>query len=970
MAGISISEVERKELEEELRREINGEVRFDQASRAIYVSDGSNYRQIPIGVVIPRTIDAVNMTMTVCNRRKVPVVSRGGGTALAGQTCNTAVVIDHSKYLHKILEINPEKKTARVEPGVILDQLRNEAEKYHLTFGPDPATHTHNTLGGMIGNNSCGIHSVMAGRTADNVHELEVMTYDGLRMKVGPTSEEELNRMIALGGRIGDIYGGMKKIRDRYAQLIRERYPKIPRRVSGYNLDELLPENGFNVARALVGSEGTLVVVLEALLRLVYSPPKRSLLVLGYPDVYSAGDHIPEIMSFGPVGCEGIDDQLISFMKKKGLHVSDIGFLPQGGGWLIVEFGGEDKQESDQKARQTMEALKKNQNPPSMKLYTDEAEEKLVWEIRESGLGATANVPGEPLAWPGWEDSAVHPDNIGAYLRDFRNLLEEFHLKASLYGHFGQGCLHCRISFDLFSHAGIRNYMRFIEKAADLVEKYGGSFSGEHGDGQSRAFLLEKMFGPELIEAFREFKSLWDPDWKMNPGKIVEPNKPDDDLRLGVNYHPKEPDTYFKFPEDSGSFSRATLRCVGVGKCRRPEKAFMCPSFLVTRDELHTTRGRAHMLFEMFRGDFIRDGWNSKEVFEALEFCLGCKGCKNECPVNVDIATYKEEFLAHYYRNRLRPRAAYGLGLIGYWNRLAGIIPGIANYFTQTPGLNKIPKYLMGVALERSLPKFAPKNFYDWFSLLPDRDEGEEVVLYPDYLNDFIYPEILTAAADILKRWGYRVVLPPSRPPALRPLIHYGMLDLAKSEIKKCLTVLHPFAIKGTPIVFLEPSELSVYRDELINLFPNDRGAHRIKELSMLLSEFMKQKRIEPPRLSGKAVFHGHCHQKALLDVAFARDILTLMGLEYEEPQPGCCGMSGSFGLEVRSYPLSVKIGEEALLPAVRNSDRETFIVADGFSCRTQILEGTGRRALHLAELIQEAFLREGGTKIYDIGLP
>jgi FAD/FMN-containing dehydrogenase/Fe-S oxidoreductase/short-subunit dehydrogenase len=955
-----VQELDADALARELTASVDGEVRFDRASRALYASDGSNYRFIPVGVVVPRTREAVEETMAVCRRYGAPIVSRGAGTALAGQTVNAAVVIDFSKYLNRILAIDPGAKTATVEPGTILDHLREKARReHHLTFGPDPATHNHCTLGGMIGNNSCGIHSVMAGRTVDNVHELEILTYDGLRMRVGPTSEEELEKIIAEGGRKGEIYRKMKEVRDRYGDLIRAHYPKIPRRVSGYNLDELLPENGFNVARALVGSEATCVTVLEATLRLVEQPQGTALLVLGYPDVYTAADHVPQIMTYGPIGLEGLDHLLIGYMKKKGLHPQDIQLLPDGEGWLLVEFGGRNQDEARNKAREAMEALKETDQPPSMKLFTDPEEEALVWEIRESGLGATANVPGMPLTWPGWEDAAVPPERAGDYLRDFRKLLHEFGYEASLYGHFGQGCIHCRIDFDLMTREGIDTYMQFIDRSADLVNSYGGSFSGEHGDGQARAALLPKMYGPELMEAFREFKAAWDPEWKMNPGKVVDAYRPDEHLRLGVSYDPWQPATHFRFPDDEGSFSRATLRCVGVGKCRRTKDAFMCPSFLATREEKDTTRGRAHLLFEMLRGDFLKDGWESEEVFESLELCLGCKGCKKECPVDVDLATYKAEFLSHYYRKKRRPLPAYAMGLIGITGRLGALLPRTANFLTQAPLLRNVAKFAGGVAQERNLPAFATRTFRDWFRDRPPANpEGEQVVLYPDLFNDCFFPQTLEAAVLNLEHWGFRVLLPSERPGAIRPLIHYGMLDQAKKELQRTIDLLRPFITDGVPVIFTEPSTVSVFRDELPGLFPTDRDGQRLTRLSTLFSEFVDERGLELPKLEGKVIFHGHCHQKAVLKVQAAKNVLARMGLEIEEPQKGCCGMAGSFGLERKHYAISMAIGEEGLLPAVRHASAATFIVADGFSCRTQIKEGTGREALHLAELVHQAFMQ------------
>ena len=613
--------------------------------------DGSNYRQTPIGVVLPKSKEDVVNAIAVARQFGAPITGRGCGTSLAGQCCNVAVILDMSKYFNRVLEIDAAKKLGRVEPGCICDDLRHAAMKDGLIFGPDPATHNHCTLGGMIGNNSCGVHSVMAefngpgARTSDNVHELEILTYDGLQMRVGPTSEDELASIIREGGRRGEIYGKMKALRDKYAPLIREKFPNIPRRVSGYNLPDLLPENGFNVARALVGSEGTLVTVLEATLHLIHNPQARSLLVLGYKDVYEAGDHAPDIFEHQPTGLEGIDHKLIGYMKKTGLHPGDLKLLPEGKGFLLAEFGGDSKEESDAKAREVMAIIKGKPNAPSMKLFDDPAEEAMLWEIRESGLGATAFVPGLPDTWPGWEDSAVPPKQVGPYLRKLRDLFHKYDYEASLYGHFGQGCIHCRIPFDLKTAHGLEKYRAFASDAADLVLSFGGTLSGEHGDGQARAELLPKMYGAEIMEAFREFKSIWDPQWKMNPGKVIEAYPILENLRLGADYNPREPKTHFQYPDDQGSFARAALRCVGVGKCRRLEGGTMCPSFMVTREEKDATRGRAHLLFEMLRGEVIgKNGWRDDAVADALDLCLACKGCKADCPVNVDMATYKAEF--------------------------------------------------------------------------------------------------------------------------------------------------------------------------------------------------------------------------------------------------------------------------------------------------------------------------------------
>ena len=809
-------EVPSRELEQVLRRELRGEVRFSEGDRALWATDASNYRQIPIGVVLPRDAEDIVAAVEICRRFDAPVLPRGGGTSLAGQCCNVAVVVDTTKYMGHILDVDPDRRTARVQPGVVLDSLRRRAAEHGLTFGPDPATHSHCTLGGMIGNNSCGVHSLMAGCTADNVLELDVLTYDGLRLRAGATPDGELERLVRAGGRRAEIYGRLRLLRDRYAPLIRGRYPDLPRRVSGYNLDELLPEKEFHVARALVGSEGTCAFVLAATLRLVPDPAARKLVVLGYPSVYEAGSHIPEILRFGPVGLEGIDDSLTRFMRKKGLHPGALALLPEGAGWLLVELGGDSAREVRAKAESMIDTLQRTRRPPAIRQYASKAEEAAVWEIRESGLGATAFVPGEPDAWPGWEDSAVAPARIGDYLRDLRGLLDKHGYRCALYGHFGQGCVHTRIDFDLTSAGGIARYRNFVEEAADLVMRYGGSFSGEHGDGQARAELLPKMYGPELVAAFREFKHIWDPQGRMNPGKVADPDRLDENLRLGAGFAPARPATHFRFPEDEGSFGRAALRCVGVGKCRRDEGGTMCPSYMVTREELHTTRGRAHALFEMLQGGVLDQGWRDEHVKEALDLCLSCKGCKSDCPVNVDVATYKAEFLSHYYRGKLRPRAAYSMGLIMVWARLAALAPGFVNRLIRAPGLGRLLKAAGGIAPERELPPFAPRTFRSWFfAREAPLVRGPDVLLWPDTFNNHFRPETAIAATEILEDAGWRVRVPRRPLCCGRPLYDYGMLTLAKRFLRRILDDLRPLLAVGVPVVGLEPSCISVFRDEL-----------------------------------------------------------------------------------------------------------------------------------------------------------
>jgi FAD/FMN-containing dehydrogenase/Fe-S oxidoreductase len=941
-----------------LGRHVRGEVRFDDGSRALYATDGSNYRQVPIGVVLPRDIDDVIATISLAREYGAPILCRGGGTSLAGQCCNVAVVLDFTKYMAAILEIDPERRIARVQPGAILDRLRNAAEKHQLTFGPDPASHDRCTLGGMIGNNSCGVHSVMAGKTDDNIEELEILTYDGLRMRVGQTSDGEIEKIIGNGGRRGEIYSGLKRLRDTYSHLIQERYPNIPRRVSGYNLNYLLPGNRFHVARALVGSEGTCVTVLEASCRLVESPQERVLLVIAYPDIFLCADRVPEIMAHHPIGLEAVDSLLVEFTRRSHLNPDGLALLPTGGGWLFAEFGANTAAEAESQARNLVRTLSQSTSPPQMRLFPDRQQAKRVWEVRESALGAISHVPGEPPGWEGWEDSAVTPEKLGSYLRDLCKLMKGYGYRSALYGHFGHACLHMRINFDLESKQGIASFRKFMEEAADLVISYGGSLSGEHGDGQARAELLPKMFGPELVQAFREFKALWDPEWKMNPGKVVEPYKLDENLRLGADYKPWKPQTHFQFPEDQGSLANATLRCVGVGKCRHDEGGVMCPSFRATREEEHSTRGRAHLLWEMTKGDVIQDGWRDQHVKDSLDLCLACKGCKSDCPVGVDVATYKSEFLAHYYEGRRRPRGAYAFGNIDIWARLASKAPQLFNLTTQLPLLRDIAKVAAGIPRERSIPAFAPQTFRDWFTRRELRNpQAMPVLLWPDTFNNYFLPDTAKAAVEVLESAGYRVTLPQVNLCCGRPLYDWGMLDRAKNLLLKILGNLETEIKQDIPIVVLEPSCAAVFRDELLNLFPNDERAHRLSQQTFLLSEFLEQKaaHFPLPKLARQALVHGHCHHKSIMRMTDEESVLRKMGIDFQTPAPGCCGMAGSFGFEQDKYQTSLAIGELELLPAVRKASSDCLIIADGFSCREQIRQCTNRQALHLAEVIQMA---------------
>jgi FAD/FMN-containing dehydrogenase/Fe-S oxidoreductase len=962
-----------KSLAADLRAHVRGEVQFEPGDRALYSTDSSNYRQIPIGVVRPVDTDDLVETLRVCRDHEAPVTLRGGGTSLAGQATNAAVIVDVSRHLNRILELDPERRIARVQPGVILDDLRAAAELHGLTFGPDPATHDRCTLGGMLGNDSCGAHSIMAGRTSDNVESLDVLTYDGVRLTVGPTTDEELARFCAETGPRGDIYRSLRSLREDHGALIRERFPKLPRLVSGFALQALLPENGFDLARALVGTEGTCVTILEATVRLVPSPRGRALAVIAFDDVFEAADRTPEIMTAGPIALEGFDDRLVEACRRKRLNTAAIDSLPEGAGWLLVEFGADTAAEAEAKARAAAERFGRGR----ALVVVDPAQQQALWTLRESTVGATAVVPGKPSTYPGWEDSAVPPERLGAYMRELDALIARFGFERTFYGHFGDGCLHLRNEFDFRTPQGLRAFRSFLDQAADLVVRYGGSLSGEHGDGQARADLLPRMFGLELVSVFTEFKSIWDPDNRMNPGKVVSPYALDSNLRPALAL--KSPKTIYGFADDGGSIAKAMQRCVGVGKCRRESGGAMCPTFQATHEERHSTRGRARLLWEMLEGEALPGMWRNDAVLEALDMCIACKSCKSDCPTQVDIATYKSEFMAHHYAHRLRPRVAYSMGLIHWWAHLARRNPGLANSVGTVPGIARLAKLVAGVDSHRKFPHFAEQPFR---GQLPEGvadlggtreaglDTDRRVVLFADTFTEGFAPSQGLAALRVLQAAGYTVEVPRANLCCGRPLYDRGFLRQGRRLLRQILDTFEPELDSGVPVVVLEPSCEAVFHDELLGLLPADPRARRLDGMVSGLGAFVERNpgRVSPAlrgRLPGAAVLHGHCHQKALAGMAADEAVLRSVGVTPTQPEPGCCGMAGAFGFERgEHYELSMKIGEQALLPAVRAAAPEALLIANGFSCREQISQSTGRRALHLAEVLAQALAPvDGGAE-------
>ncbi|GAB3804723.1 hypothetical protein GCM10027605_29310 [Micromonospora zhanjiangensis] len=726
-----------------------------------------------------------------------------------------------------------------------------------------------------------------------------------------------------------------------------------------------MPEKNFHVAQALVGSEATLVTVLRARLRLIPVVKATAMVFLSYPDIAAAGDDVPRILEHDPIVLEGIDDKLITFEQRKHLHPKALHELPEGGAWLMVQLGGDTAERARAAADRLIAAVDRDRGP-RVHEFADPADEQRMWAVRESGLGATAHVSDYQDSGPGWEDSAVAPEKLGDYLRDLDRLYREFGFeKASVYGHFGQGCVHSRIPFRLRTADGVRDFRAFVERAADLVAGYGGSFSGEHGDGQARGELLPKMYGARLIRAFGQFKAIFDPDDRMNPGKVLPPYPLDSHLRLGVDYDHGAVDTVFAYSDDGGSFGDAVLRCVGVGKCRRHSGGVMCPSYMVTREEEHSTRGRARLLFEMLdgtaRGGAIGDGWRSDAVRDALDLCLACKGCKADCPVNVDMATYKAEFLSHHYAGRLRPRSHYSMGWLPLMAAVAARLPRMVNAFAHAPGLGRLAKVVGGIDRRREIPVFASESFQRWFARRTPGGDGSrgEVVLWPDTFTNHFHPGIARAAVEVLETAGWRVRVPDRPVCCGLTWISTGQLGVAKRVLRHTVDVLRPYLRAGTRVVGLEPSCTAVFRSDAHELFPDDDDVTRLREQTVTLAELLHEHSPgwQPPRLDGHALIQTHCHQHAVLGTAADQAVLSAAGVDAEFLDSGCCGLAGNFGFEQGHHEVSEACAERVLLPAVRDAADTDVILADGFSCRTQVGQGAsdGRSAIHLAELLRAA---------------
>ncbi|NMH95027.1 FAD-binding oxidoreductase [Pseudonocardia bannensis] len=955
-----------RDLSADLTAAVRGEVRFDAAHRAMYSADASNYRRVPIGVVAPRDAADVEAAIAVCREHGVPVLPRGAGTSIAGQAVNVAVVLDFTKHMGGIVEIDPQARTARVQPGLVLDTLRDAARPHGLTFGPDPSTHNRCTLGGMIGNNACGSHSVAWGKTVDNVHALDVLTYRGERLSLGSGEP---------GPGAGGIPGALRDLRDKLADDVRASFPDLTRRVSGYNLDQLLPENGFDLAKALVGTEGTCATVLEATVRLVESPAARALAVLGFEDAYLAADNVMVVREHNPLTIEGMDAGLIAALRAHNPLETASRALPPGGGWLYVETGGATPGEAEAAAHAVARAMKPY--GATSVVVSDPARMKALWRIREDGAGILTRSPDGGEAWPGWEDAAVPPHRFGAYLREFDALLARHGRRGAYYGHFGDGCLHVRIDFDLLTEPGIANFRAFMTDAADLVVAHGGSLSGEHGDGQARAELLPRMYPPEIIAAFEQFKSVWDPDDRMNPDRVVRPARMDDDLRIFVGMPTLRDEPELAFAHDRGSFTRATRRCLGVGKCVTASGGVMCPSYRATGEEMHSTRGRARLLFEMANGQVITGGWESPDVAEALDLCLSCKGCKRDCPVGVDMAAYKTEYLAQRYKGRRRPASHYSMGALPRWMRMVGRLPALAvdalNAAARGP-LAAVAKKVGGIAPERAIPPIARRPFTasrrSKVALLrsgrgratPLRAAAGprgRVLLWPDTFTNHFDPVIADDAVAVLESLGYTVELPPRDVCCGLTWTSTGQVDAARKVLLRSLRTIEPWLAAGVPVVGLEPSCTAALRADGPELLPGEPLAAALSTGVRTFAEVLAEHAGELPDavvVAGqKALVQVHCHQHADLGAEDDKAVLAALGVDADVLDSGCCGLAGNFGFEKGHYEVSMACAERVLLPAVRAADADVAVLADGFSCRTQLRQAGQREPVHLAQLAARA---------------
>uniref|UniRef100_UPI00404ABB8A FAD-binding and (Fe-S)-binding domain-containing protein n=1 Tax=Georgenia sp. M64 TaxID=3120520 RepID=UPI00404ABB8A len=972
----AVSTVTSADLAAELDAAVDGEVDTSERRRAEYSTDASNYRVVPQVVVTPRDEDDTLAALDVARRLAVPVTARGAGTSVAGNAVGPGMVLDFSRHMHRIERVDADARTAVIQPGVVMSSLQAAARPHGLWFGPDPSTQNRATLGGMIGNNACGPHAVAYGRTADNVSALDVVDGTGRRFVAGAGPD-------ALAA-----VPGLDRLVAAELATIRTALGRFKRQVSGYSLEHLLPENGQDLAKMLVGTEGTLVTVLGATVDLVPLPTAPVVVAMGYPDMATAADAVPALLAHAPLAVEGLDSRLVDVVRRHHGPAA-VPELPEGAGWLIVEVGGSDPADALARAR----ALAADGGTSAVRVVPAGAEAAALWRIRADGAGLGGRTPDGAPAWPGWEDAAVPPERLGDYLRDFTALMADRGVDGLLYGHFGDGCVHVRLDLPLETPAGIGPSRAFLEASADLVAAYGGSLSGEHGDGRARSELLGRIYSPDVVDLFARVKTLFDPAGLLNPGVVVDPRPLDADLRRPYARLTPAADG-FAFAEDGGDFATAVHRCTGVGKCRADTSAaggFMCPSYQATKDEKDVTRGRARVLQELTNGSLVRD-WNSPAVLASLDLCLSCKACSSDCPTGTDMARYKSEVLHRAYKGKVRPRNHYLLGQLPRWSAMVTAVPALARLANVVLGARPVARAVLaagGMDPRRSMVSFADERFSRWWrrreggsatsrgAVLPSRTgtgtetgnrtetgtatdtDARFVVLWADSFSETLDGAGARATVALLEGAGYTVIVPREQVCCGLTWISTGQLDGAKKRLRDLLGVLAPYAANGIPVVGVEPSCTAVLRSDMVDLLPDDPRAPMLAAHTYTLAELLTAPapvgpgpHWVPPSLEGvEVVAQPHCHHHSVMGWESDAALLARTGARVTT-LAGCCGLAGNFGMEAGHYETSVAVAENALLPALRAAGPETVYLADGFSCRTQAEQLAGRHGVHLAQLL------------------
>ena len=961
---VQASASDTRQLVDELNLQVQGEVRFDKMSRALWSTDASIYQIEPVGVVLPKTKDDIIAVLETAQKYGVSVLPRGGGTSLAGQTVGESIVLDFSRYMRDVVEINPEEGWVRTQPGIILDELNRILAPHNVLFAPDPSTSSRGNVGGALGNNSCGAHSIMWGKTVDNVHELDVILSNGDTTTFGQLSGDSLEAKMRGSGFEGDIYRSLFEIGEGNRDEILSRYPKIQRRVSGYNLDEFVSGSNFNMARFVVGSEGTLVTITEAKLRVVPVPKYKGLAVLHCMELIESMEATVAALDLDPSAIELIGSMIIR-QAQSNLSYSRITDFIEGEpeALLAIELVANSEKELAHKFDLLKEMISKGGWGYSLVWLTKDADQEKVWDVRKAGLGLMMNVPGDAKPLPFVEDTAVSPHVLPDFVRRFDSIVRKHGTEAGYYGHASVGCLHIRPLINLKNQEGIDRMVAISDEISDLVLEFGGSMSGEHGDGLVRSGYNEKMFGSQIYQAFRDVKTAFDPKKIMNPGKIVDSPPMTDNLRYGSTYGTLSPQTGFAFAEE-GSFATAIEMCNGQGACRKVHGGTMCPSYMATRDEEHSTRGRANALRAAMSGAIPTDMLTSERLYQVMDLCLECKACKAECPSNVDMAKLKYEFLNIYHQEN-----GYGLnnrffGNVDLLSKMGAFFAPISNWMMNTSFSKQLLEKTIGIDKRRQLPNFAPQTFQQWFRSRVDTETPKNpkgmVVLFPDTTTNYNHPELGIATVNILEKLGYEVILPNSRCCG-RPMLSNGMMSQAKANVAFNISSIYPFVEKGAKLVGIEPSCALGFISDFSDLASEPEKAKEISENTMLIEDFFlyatKEEDFQftnPPQ-NQKVVFHGHCHQKALVGTTSAMEVLkTIPGLEPVEIKSGCCGMAGSFGFYKDHFDISMQIGEDTLFPAIREENDDVIVVSEGVSCRQQIEQGTQRKTKHLVEVLSD----------------